>query len=176
MNTSPIFIIGYMASGKTTFGRALAKALRREFIDLDFYIEQRFRKTIREIFASEGEAAFREKESAMLREAGEFDNVVVSCGGGTPCFSGNIDYMNSRGLTVMLDTSRECIVNRLIANNSRRPLMAGKNEEEIREGVEQGLRQRAPFYSRAQILFPGDLLESRRQIDESVARFIENFL
>jgi len=170
---TPIFIIGYMASGKTTFGRALARRLGRDFIDLDFYIEQRFRKTIREIFASEGEGAFRKKEEAMLREAGEFDNVVVSCGGGTPCFFENMDYMNSRGLTVLLDTSPERIVARLVENNSRRPLMAGKSEEEIRQEVKKGLETRNSFYSKAAIHFPGNLLESRDQIDSSVNRFLE---
>lgn len=168
---TPVFIIGYMASGKTTFGRALAKSLGLEFIDLDFYIEQRFRKSIREIFASEGEEAFRKKEQAMLREAGEFENVVISCGGGTPCFFDNIDYMNERGLTVFLNTSTDCIVRRLAANNSRRPLMAGKSVEEIRETAERGIQDRMPHYSRAAIHFPGDLLEDRSQIDSSVNEF-----
>lgn len=171
-----IFIMGYMASGKTTFGRALAKALGWEFIDLDFYIEQRFRKSVREIFAAEGEEGFRRKEKAMLREAGEFENVVVSCGGGTPCFFDNMDFMLSRGETVMLDTDTECLVRRLVANNSRRPLMAGKSEDEIRRDVQKGLDSRLPFYSRANIRFSGNQLEDKSQISDSVERFIRDFI
>lgn len=175
-NINRIFIIGYMASGKTTFGRALARSLGWDFIDLDFYIEQRFRKSVRDIFASEGEDGFRRKESAMLKEAGEFENTVISCGGGTPCFFDNIDFMNQRGTTVFLDTEPECIVRRLIVNNSRRPLMAGKSEVEIREEVAKGLEKRNPHYSKAEIVFPGNLLEDRFQIDASVEEFKRRFL
>lgn len=123
---APIFIIGYMACGKTTFGKALAKAKGWEFIDLDFYIEQRFRMPITRIFAEKGEREFRRMESAMLREVGEFENVVVACGGGTPCFMGNMEYMNGRGLTVWLEATVERTVARLLVNNSRRPLMAAR--------------------------------------------------
>lgn len=171
-----LFIVGYMASGKTTFGKALARSLGWDFIDLDFYIEQRFRKSVREIFASEGEDSFRLKENAMLREVGEFENTVISCGGGTPCFFDNMDFMNARGTTVFLNTEPECIVRRLVANNSRRPLMAGKSEDEIRSEVAKGLKVRNSHYSRAEILFPGDLLEDRSQIDSSVEEFKKRFL
>ena len=137
-----MFIIGYMASGKTTFGRALAHRMGREFIDLDFYIEQRFRKTIAEIFSEKGEEEFRRMETAMLRETGEFDNVVISCGGGTPCFNNNMEYMLSRSDVVWLDATVDRIVERLVINSSRRPLIKGKSPEEIRLTVEKGLSDR----------------------------------
>lgn len=172
-SSTPVFLIGYMASGKTTFGRALARALGKEFIDLDFYIEQRFRSTISQIFAREGEEAFRRKEAAMLREVGEFDNVVIACGGGTPCYHDNMAYMNSRGLTVMLEASVERTVERLMINNAKRPLMAGKSRGEIEAEVTRGLESRMPFYSQSRMRFDSEYLEDRRQIDDSVARFIE---
>ena len=165
-----------MASGKTTFGRALARALGREFIDLDFYIEQRFRKTIKEIFALEGEQAFRQKESAMLKEVGEFENIIISCGGGTPCFFDNMEFMNRRGTTVFLNTDRECIVRRLLENNSRRPLMAGKGSEEIHAEMDRALEKRLPFYSAAKIHFSGNMLENKAQIASSVEEFIRNYI
>ena len=88
----PIFLVGFMGCGKSTLGRALAKELGWDFIDLDFYIEQRFRRTVPQLFAERGEEEFRRIESSMLREAGEFDDVVVSCGGGTPCHDDNMAY------------------------------------------------------------------------------------
>lgn len=170
----PIFIIGYMASGKTTFGRALARELNREFIDLDFYIEQRFRKSVKEIFAEIGEEGFRGIEREMLREAGEFDNVVISCGGGTPCFFDNMDYMLERGATVRLATPASRITERLVRNNAKRPLMAGKSREEIARSVEEGLAAREPFYSRARISFCGSKLEDKSQIARTVREFLES--
>ena len=168
----PIFIMGYMACGKTTFGRALARRLGREFIDLDFRIEQRFRTSIREIFASRGEEEFRNIEAAMLREVGEMENVVIACGGGTPCFHSNMDFMLANGATLWLEASPERIVERLTRNRSRRPLMADKSEEELLQAVVTGLEPRIPQYSRAEIRFNGDELENRRQIDASIDRFL----
>lgn len=168
----PLFILGYMACGKTTFGRALARATGREFIDLDFYIEQRFHKSIPEIFAERGENEFRRMESAMLREVGEFENVIIACGGGTPCFNGNMDYMLRQGTTLFLEASEERIISRLLINSSRRPLMAGKKPDEIRRSVRDGLAERMPFYTRAHIRFSGEELEDRNQISLSVSNFL----
>ena len=161
-----------MACGKTTFGRALARETGRQFIDLDFYIEQRYRRTVSQLFAERGEEAFREIERNMLREAGEFEDVIISCGGGTPCFFDNIDYMLSRGTTVWLQASPERITARLVANSARRPLMAGKSPDEIRSAVDAGLAARHPYYSRAKIHFSGEELEDRRQISQTVEKFL----
>lgn len=174
--SKPIFITGYMASGKTTFGRALAKALGRHFIDLDFYIEQRFRKSISQIFDSEGEVSFRDKETKMLLETGDFENVVIACGGGTPCFNSNMDEMLARGLVIYLDTTVERIVERLEANRSRRPLMAFKTTAQLHKAVAEGLASRIPYYMKAHIKFSGENLEDRRQISESVYNFINRYL
>lgn len=168
----PIFIIGYMATGKSTFGRALAKELGRDFIDLDFYITQRFRKSVREIFDESGEDSFRKIEKEMLHEVGEFSSAVISCGGGTPCFFDNIDYMLGHGNVVCLRADEECLLRRLTRNPHKRPLVAGKTPEEIRVIIKDGLAARNPFYSRANIIFQGDSLEDRREIDHSVAAFL----
>lgn len=170
-----LFIIGYMACGKTTFGKALARAMGREFIDLDFYIEQRFRMSVSEIFAQKGEAEFRRIESNVLKEVGEFQDVIISCGGGTPCFYDNIEWMNLHGTTVWLNTPTERIVERLIANSSRRPLMAGKTPDEIRDTVGAGLSARLPYYSQARIHFSGRELENRTQIANTVTTFLKTF-
>ena len=90
-----IIIIGYMGSGKTTVGRALAHNLGLSFYDLDWYIESRMHKTVKQLFDEKGEAGFRLIERNLLHELAEFENIVISCGGGTPCFFDNMAYLNA---------------------------------------------------------------------------------
>lgn len=170
---STIFLVGYMACGKTTLGRPLAKALGYDFIDLDFFIEQRFRMPVDRLFAERGEEWFRKTEASVLREVGEFDNVVVSCGGGTPCFYSNMEYMNSRGISVWIRTSVPCTVRRLLSARRVRPLAQGKTPEELREFVETHLDSRIQFYSLAKVGFEGDELENRKEISQSVAKLLQ---
>lgn len=170
----PIFIIGYMATGKTTFGRALARRAGLRHIDLDFYIEQRFHATVRQIFATRGEDEFRRIEAAMLREVGEMEDVVISCGGGTPCFSGNMEYMNSLGLTVCLRASDDVVADRIIRAGDKRPLMAGKSRDEVLESLRSQMTQRDPFYQQAALEISGDRLETKAQIADTVSDFMKN--
>ena len=104
-----IIIVGYMGAGKTTVGRSLAKELGMQFYDLDWYIEGRMRKTVPQLFAERGEDGFRQVERTMLHEAAEFEDIILSCGGGTPCFFDNMDYINSQGETVYLKASPEVL-------------------------------------------------------------------
>lgn len=170
-----IFLIGYMGAGKTTLGRALAKALGLSFIDLDNYIETRFRKTISQIFAEKGEEGFRLLERNMLAEVGEFEDVIISTGGGTPCFYDNVEYMNRQGITVFLDVPVERLFTRLSIARSKRPLIKEKNDEELLQFINEQLGKRMPHYSKAQHCFVADKLEDRRQIDSSVEQFCKQF-
>jgi len=168
-----IFLIGYMGAGKTTLGKAFARAMGLTFIDLDWYIEERFHKTIRELFTERGEDAFRDLERRMLHEAGEFEDVVVSVGGGTPCFFDNVDYMNSVGETVFLDVDIHVLFRRLKIAKQQRPLLDGKSDEELMTFIQEALQKRLPFYTRAKHVFNGEKLEDRRQIQQSVERLKE---
>lgn len=170
-----ILLIGYMGAGKTTLGRALADELGLQFIDLDLFIEERFRKTIREIFAERGEEEFRRIEQSMLHEVAEFEDVVISTGGGTPCFFDNIEYMNRQGTTVFLDVPVERLFIRLSIARSKRPLIKEKNDEELRIFIEEQLQKRMPYYSKASHTFTADKLEDVKQIAESVAAFRKQF-
>lgn len=163
-----IFLIGYMGAGKTTLGKAFAREMKVPFIDLDWYIEERFHKSIPELFRERGEEAFRELERRMLHEAGEFEDVVISTGGGTPCFFDNMDYMNRQGQTVFLDVHPDILFCRLRVATQQRPILQGKTDEELRAFIVEALGKRAPFYGQARYRFDAGRLESRRQIAESV--------
>lgn len=102
-----------MGAGKTTVGKALAKETGLRFYDLDWYIESRMRKTVPMIFAERGEEAFRQIEHNMLHEVAEFEDVIISCGGGTPCFFDNIEYMNGQAQTVYLKASPDVLYKHL---------------------------------------------------------------
>lgn len=163
-----IFLTGYMGAGKTTLGKAFARKLNVSFIDLDWYIEERFHKTICELFNGRGETSFRELEQSMLHEVGEFENVIISTGGGTPCFFDNMEYMNQHGQTVFLDVHPDILFQRLRITTQQRPILQGKTDEELRAFIVDTLNKRIPFYSQAHYHFSGDNLESHRQIAESV--------
>ena len=167
-----IFLIGYMGTGKTTTGRHLAKALNLDFCDLDHYIESRYRKTISQIFAEQGESEFRKIESAMLREVGEFERVVVATGGGAPCFFDNMDYMNNIGTTIYLKASPQTLLARVSGGKNKRPLLENKTEEELLEFISKSLEQRDPFYSQAQIIFETEHQSDKDLMEEYVQQLI----
>lgn len=171
----PIFLIGYMGCGKSTLGRALQNATGLEFIDLDHYIENRFHATVSEIFAQRGEEGFRRAEAAMLDEVSQFSDVVVACGGGTPCFFNNMELMNERGLTVWLTTPIERLFERLQRNRAKRPILANKSDEELMAFITDALEQRRPYYSRAKEQFCATLLEDKSQISITARQFAERF-
>ena len=168
-----IFLIGYMGAGKTTLGRALAKELNIQFIDLDSYIEERLCKSVSQIFAEKGEAGFRDIERRMLHEAGEFENVIISTGGGTPCFFDNIEYMNGQGTTVFLDVPIDRLFIRLSIARKKRPLIMNKSDEELRSFITEQLEKRLPHYSKAKQKFVADQLEDIKQIEASVKNFLQ---
>lgn len=171
-----IFLIGYMASGKTTFGKALAEKLDTTFIDLDSYIEEQCNKTISEIFAENGEEHFRKLENEMLKKAVESEpDAVIACGGGTPCFYDNMEFLNSNGVTVFLETSIPVLISRLQEENAKRPLVSGKTNEEIRAKVLSQLCDRLPHYMEAKLKWHGDDLNSEKEINDNVESFISSY-
>ena len=170
-----IFLTGYMGSGKTTLGRALAAEIGIPFIDLDHYIEKRYCKTIAQLFAEKGEEGFREIERRILHEVGEFEDVIISTGGGTPCFFDNIEYMNAQGTTVYLDVPVERLFIRLSIARSKRPLIKDKNDDELRLFIAEQIAKREPHYSKAQHSFVADKLEDSAQINSSVEAFCRKF-
>ena len=164
-----IILIGYMCAGKTTVGKALAKELGRTFYDLDWYVEERFHKKVPQIFAEEGEARFRDLERRMLHEVAEFENIVLSCGGGTPCHFDNMDYMNSVAETYYLKSTPETLIQHIAISRGERPLLKGKSPEELREFVSTQLAEREPYYEKAQHIVDINVLDSFDKIKDIVS-------
>ena len=146
-----IFLIGYMGSGKTTIGRRIASKYGLDFVDLDHYIENRYRKSISQLFQENGEDEFRKIEHMLLKEVAEFENTVISTGGGAPCFFDNMEIMNSKGDTVYLKADVRDLFDYLKTKNAskNRPLLAQKSEEELFLFVTESLQYREAFYSQA---------------------------
>jgi len=146
-------------------GRALAASLNMTFIDLDTYLEERYFKTIPQIFAEEGEESFRLKERKVLEEVSAFDQVIVATGGGAPCFFDNMELMNSTGICIFLDVDIDSLVDRLIHAKTERPLIKGKSPEELHLFIEGMMQKRRPFYAKAKHilhgkdLFPDQVIE-----------------
>jgi len=150
-----IFLIGFMGCGKSTMGRALAASLNLTFIDLDTFLEERYFRTIPQIFAEEGEENFRRKERKVLEEVSSFDNVIIATGGGAPCFYDNMELMNNSGFCIFLDVEVDSLVNRLIHAKTERPLIKGKSPDELRLFIQGMMQKRRPFYETARYILKG---------------------
>lgn len=145
-----IFLVGYMACGKSHAAREMATAKDLAFIDLDAYIVKREKRSIPEIFREQGEEGFRKMETLYLQEiCRDRDDFVMATGGGAPCFNDNMAYMNQQGHTIFLDTDIDTIVARLDRERHCRPIVAHLNSHEIKEFVTNHLNQRLPFYRQA---------------------------
>ena len=148
-----------MGSGKSKTAEALAKHLGYSVFDIDKQVEGRSGKTISAIFETEGQEAFRELEKDVLRSTATMENVVISTGGGTPCFSDNMDWMNTNGITVYLEANSGLLFHRLAGNKQGRPLIENLTDVELMEQITGHLAIRIPFYRRAKIIFPAASLD-----------------
>lgn len=148
-----IFLIGFMGSGKSFTGRRLAQRLALPFIDLDELIEQEAGRSIPRIFQEDGEAAFRKLEAETLRSLENRTPAVIACGGGTPCFHDNMEWMNTHGLTVFLDPPVAVIADRLQREMDHRPLLQGLTAGALQSFIEARLQERRPFYQQATVIY-----------------------
>lgn len=163
-NMTRIFLIGYMGAGKTTLGKSLAATMNLQFIDLDDFIVSRQHRTIAEIFAAEGEDGFRRIERQALHEVAQYEGVVLSLGGGTPCFFDNMAVVNAAGVSVYLKPSEEVVLQRLIHGKHKRPLLADKNDDQILAFIREQLAWREPYYLQADLVFEASHLENKADI------------
>ena len=161
-----------MGCGKTTLGEALAREMGVRYIDLDEFIEQQCGMTIAEIFDKMGENRFRELECDALREVAVMTDVIVGCGGGTPCHGDNMTLMNEAGTTVWLTTSPERITARLLLpeQKSKRPKILHLPDEEVLPLVKEELEARTPIYSKAHLQFDSTDIETAESTRRTAKR------
>ncbi|MDR2385577.1 MAG: shikimate kinase [Tannerella sp.] len=159
-----IFLTGYMGVGKTIIGRTLGEKINFSYIDTDHFIENRYRKKISEIFAIEGENRFREIEHNVISELSDFEHVVISTGGGLPCFNNNMELMNKKGITVYLEASATLLAARLEASNTVRPVLQGRFGEDLRKFISENLEKRRICYEQAKIRFNVEEMKDEKDI------------
>lgn len=151
-----IFLVGFMGTGKTHWGKIWADHLQFSFIDLDELIEGEEGLSVHEIFLKNGEDHFRRTEAVVLRRLGQKANSVVACGGGTPCFFDNMNWMNTYGTTVFLRARTSFIVENIKKQDGKRPLVNGMNDEELFFFIESKQKEREVHYSKATIIIDAE--------------------
>ena len=154
-----------MGCGKTTLGRKLAATLNLTFIDLDTFLEEKYFRTIPQIFQEEGEAGFRRKEQNVLQEVSTFDDVIVATGGGAPCFFDNMEVMNNTGFCIFLDVDTDSLVSRLINAKTERPIIKGKSPDELHHFIDEMMLKRRPFYEKTRYILKGSEIKSDHVIE-----------
>jgi shikimate kinase len=155
-----IYLIGFMGSGKTALGQKLAGLLQYQFIDLDEVFERQYKITIFDFFHKYGEDVFRKLEQKVLRESINMTDVVISTGGGTPCFFDNMDFINQHGVSVFLSLPMAVTLERLRHSRKPRPLLEDKNSEELVSHLAQLMEIRLPFYQQAHLTIEEQSMQS----------------
>jgi shikimate kinase len=156
-----IFLVGFMGSGKSHWGKIWAGITSLSFIDLDAIIEQEEKLSIDDIFSLKGEAYFRKIEEIAISKIENIDNCIVACGGGTPCYGSNMMKMNQLGSTVYLKATPDLILNNLSAEIHKRPLLKNIDQTELRGFVSKKLKERAAFYEQSGFTFDASLVDEK---------------
>lgn len=163
------FLVGFMGSGKTTYGRLIAKEQNMSFVDLDTFIEEKYLKSITVLFEELGELQFRKIEREALREVAQTHNCLIATGGGTPCFYDNMEFMNSLGDTIYLRTSVRELRDRLKMSRSKRPLLSQKTDQDLESYIAEMLDKREMYYMRAKFILDTDDLNPNNLVTSLIA-------
>lgn len=165
-----VVLIGFMGVGKSVTGKLLAQKLGYRFVDTDKVIEQKYKRKIKDIFAQEGEAAFRAMESEVIRELSGRTSLVISTGGGVAAKKDDMEFLRSTGIVISLMALPETIYKR--TNNSKRPLLAAKSPEERLTVIRELLAQRMKYYQQADFILATDFTNPLQNADE-IQRYIK---
>lgn len=162
-----IYLIGFMGVGKTHWGKILSNKLGLPFYDLDVLIEQNEGRSINQIFEEDGEEYFRTKERDILRTfSEENDSMLLSCGGGAPCFFNNIDFMNTMGVTVWINTPFEILLGRLRQGKNNRPLLKDLTDEQLKAYIVKKNADRRMYYEQAKVIVDDHVIEIEKMIKQ----------
>ncbi len=152
-----IYLIGFMGCGKTYWSKILSKKLTIPFFDLDEKITEQAGKSITAIFREDGEEYFRQIEKETLYILTEsHDTFVMACGGGTPCYFNNIDYLNKNGTTVWINCSVDCLHTRLVKEKEKRPLIRNLSDDELKAFIVKKIGDRRIYYQQAAVTLNED--------------------
>ncbi|HVU57285.1 MAG TPA: shikimate kinase [Puia sp.] len=166
-----IFLIGFMGSGKTHWGKLLSAKLQLPFRDLDTLIVEKEQRSVQDIFAEQGEEYFRYEEKEMLEDlVGKEENFILSCGGGTPCFFNNIEFMKKSGKVVWLNTSVDVLKERLLKERMSRPLIREVNDEDLKRFIIRKLSERKMYYEQADVM----VNEESITLEELIRALLQN--
>ncbi len=162
-----IILLGYMGCGKSTIANKLSKITQIPFVDLDKRIEEKTNLTINQIFEAKGEIYFRKLERDVFIELlNSPEKIIIGLGGGTPCYANNHELLKGAYVTsIYLKASIETLFERLVFNKSKRPLIADKNDEEMKEFIAKHLFDRSFYYNQAQY----KVIVDSKTIDQTVA-------
>ena len=163
-----------MGSGKTSFGRKLAAYSGFDFKDLDVMFEEKEKTSIHSFFKTYGENEFRKKETELLRQTSEIDSVVLSLGGGTPCFYDNMDWLLENGLCIYIQLSAKALRYRLLQSLKDRPLIEGKSPDKLLAFIRSTMTEREPFYCRSHVILPGMDLRST-PMEDTFQKIIKHY-
>lgn len=164
-----IVLIGYMYSGKSTFGSKIAKRLNYEFVDLDKAIEQKYHYTVEDIFAKFSEDIFRQIEKDMLKEVLKKEHIVIASGGGTPCFNNNMRLIKQEAISLYLQMSAEQLFSRMSVSKKPRPMLSCIAKDKRLEFIKQSLKQREKYYLKADIVVDGFNPNVDKTVEEILA-------
>ncbi len=151
-----IYLVGYMGSGKSTIGKKLAVLLGLEHIDLDWFFEETYKISVHHFFGKYDENAFRVIESQLVQKTSALNNCVISTGGGTPCFHGNMDIINQHGISVYIRMHPDSLFERLKNSKRNRPRISHLTDEGLRKRINADLGVRTKFYQMANIEVKGE--------------------
>lgn len=175
----PVYLVGYMASGKTTVGRLLAERIGWRFVDLDDAFLQIHGCTPNEYIRRFGIEAFRRKEKYVLEDVADmspYENVVYATGGGYPCYEDNMDCLAELGRSVYLRWKAEDLAKRLMLTDlDERPVLKGRAEEELAAFITPQLEAREAFYLRADHVVdaPGFTEDADEQLADSIISWLK---
>lgn len=150
-----VYLIGFMGSGKSTIGRYIAQEMGWRFVDIDHEIEAEHHSTVSQYFDKYGEESFRNEETRILKLLSVQNQVIISTGGGTPCFGDNLEIMRRTGLVIYIQVNAEELKTRLSKAKESRPLIREKSDDELLEFIRLKLKERELYYQHAHMIVDG---------------------